>query len=95
MSINDKQLDHLSKLARVELPEKQRPKLKKQLSEILDYFKKLEKLDTEKNEPTSQTTGIVNATRKDEVTESLSTKEVLKNAPDTDDGFFKVKSVFK
>jgi len=95
MPIDKKQLQHLCKLARLTIEGKQENKFEQQLSEIVDYFEKLNKLDTKKVKPTAQTTGLLNITREDKVDESLSQKEVLKNAPDKQEGFFKVKSVFE
>ncbi len=94
MALSKEQLDHLSKLARVKLTDKDTAFFQKQLSEILDYMEKLNKLKTDKVKPTAQVTGLSNIMRKDSIDESLSRKEALKNAPEASEGFFKVKSVF-
>lgn len=93
MPVGKKQIDHLCQLARLTIKDKQEKKFQKQLSEIVDYFEKLNKLKTEKIEPTAQTSGLLNVTREDKVDKSLSQKEVLKNAPQKQEAFFKVKSV--
>ncbi|MFC1686689.1 Asp-tRNA(Asn)/Glu-tRNA(Gln) amidotransferase subunit GatC [Patescibacteria group bacterium] len=95
MPIDKKQIDHLCKLARLTIKDKQEEKFQKQLLEIVDYFEKLNKINTEKIKPTVQTTGLLNITREDKVDQSLSQKEVLQNAPDKQEGFFKVKSILE
>ncbi len=94
MALSAKQLKHLSRLARLKLTDKDTAIFQKQLSEILGYVDQLQKLDTDKVEPTSQVTGLVNIMRKDSIDQSLPRKEALKNAPEQLEGFFKVKSVF-
>ncbi len=59
-------IEHIAKLARIKLTEKEKDKFKKELSSVLDYVKKLNELDTDGVQPLYQTTGIVNALRPDE-----------------------------
>lgn len=98
--LTDKEIDHVAKLARIKLNEKEREKFKKELSLILDYVKKLNELDTEKIEPLYQTTGIINALRPDnyrkdfEMNEELNEK-LISQAPHSQNRFIKVKSVLR
>ena len=46
MPIDKKQIDHLCKLARLTIKDKQEEKFQEQLSEIVDYFEKLNKINT-------------------------------------------------
>ena len=64
--LSDKEVDHIAKLARIELKPEEKEHLKKDLSSILDYINKLNEVDTSSVQPLYQTTGLVNSTRTDE-----------------------------
>jgi len=83
-----------AQLARIELTEAEEEKFFSQLSSILGYCEKLSELDLENVEPTYQVTGQKNIFREDEVTNSDRQEEMLRNAPEQEGGFMKVKSVF-
>ena len=72
-------------------------KFEKDLRNILEFVEKLKEVDTKNTEPTAQITGRQNITRPDEVkkTEEQQRKQILKNAPETKDGYIKVKAVFE
>lgn len=90
------EIKHIAALARIGLSEKEIEKYQGDLSQVLDYFKKLEDLDTEKIEEIGHITGMHSVFRKDESEdcEEEIKKRILKNAPDGKDNYFKVKSVF-
>ena len=88
-------LDHLAQLAQLKLTSPEKKRLGKELAEILKYVEQLNKVKTKKIKPTSQTTGLENVFRDDKPTPSLTTKEVLRNAPAKHNGFFKVKAVLE
>lgn len=82
----------LARLSRLQLSDEEVAKYQKELSAIVDYFEQLEKVDTDSLEPTSQVTGLVNVVRADVPIDYGVTKdELLKNAPATESGQFKVK----
>lgn len=91
--LTSQEVKHIARLAGLILSSKEIKKFQKQLSEILDYVKILQKVETRKIEPASQVTSLENVFRKDQVLNSLSQKAVLANAPNQKNGFFKVKSV--
>ena len=93
MSISRQQVEYIAKLARIELDEGEVERFQEDLSAILDYVEKLEELDTEEVEPTTHAVLSEMAGRADEREESLSREEVLENAPDSDDGQFRVPKV--
>lgn len=95
MKISKKDVEHVAMLARLHLDEDEKDKYTQQLNSILDYMEKLNQLDTEKVEPTSHVLPIKNVLRKDEVKASLSNEEVLSNAPDKEDGCFKVPKIIE
>jgi aspartyl-tRNA(Asn)/glutamyl-tRNA(Gln) amidotransferase subunit C len=63
--LTDKEVDHIAKLARIELDSAHREKAKKELSSILDYIAVLDKADTSGVEPLYQVTGLSNQMRED------------------------------
>lgn len=66
-----------------------------QLGKILNYVDVLDQIDTGQADPTYNTTGLKNALRKDEIKDSLSQEDALKNAPNTKNGLFLTKGVFE
>lgn len=86
---------HVAKLANLKLTEPEIDKFRKQLSSILDYFKKLQEVDTSNVEPTSQVTGLENITREDKAKPSLEQEEVLSNTKNKHNGMFKVKGILE
>lgn len=85
----------VAKLANLAIPDKEIKKFEKQLSLILDYINKLQKVNTEKVPETSQITGLENVTREDvaRLDRTLSQKETLSNTNSSQNGLFKVKGV--
>ena len=53
MKITKQEVEHVAKLARLELSEQEKEKLTDQLSNILTYVEKMSELDTKGVEPTS------------------------------------------
>jgi aspartyl-tRNA(Asn)/glutamyl-tRNA(Gln) amidotransferase subunit C len=89
-------IDHISKLALLDLSEEEKEKLSHELGDILNYFKKLDDLDTSNVEPTIHPIdGLKNVFREDEPWESLSNEEALKNAKHKKDGYFKAPRILK
>lgn len=86
-------VSHIAKLANLSLKREEIKKFESQLSEVLNYVKKLEEVKSLGVEPTSQVTGLENVTRQDETKPSLSQEEVLSNAKLKHNGFFRVKAI--
>ncbi|MFX0039353.1 MAG: Asp-tRNA(Asn)/Glu-tRNA(Gln) amidotransferase subunit GatC [Promethearchaeota archaeon] len=94
--ISKETMDHISKLALLELSEEEKEKLSKELGNILKYFKKLDDLDTSEIEPVIHPIeGLKNVFREDKPWESLSNEEALRNAKHKKDGFFKAPRILK
>ena len=93
---SEETLEHISKLALLDLSEEEKNKLAKELGDILNYFKKLNDLDTTDVKPmTHPIKGLKNVFREDIPWKSLSNEEALKNAKNTKDGYFKASRVVK
>ncbi|MDB4867247.1 MAG: gatC [Cohnella sp.] len=95
MGITVKDVEHVANLARLDLSEQETEQFTGQLNAILQYADKLNELETTGVEPTSHVLPLFNVMRDDEVHVSLSIEEVLANAPEEEDGQFKVPAVFE
>ena len=93
MKISKQEVEHVAKLARLELTDQEKEKLTDQLSNILTYVEKLNELDTKGVEPTAHAFPLVNVTRPDEVRPSISNEEALRNAPAQANGLFLVPKI--
>jgi len=95
--ISRQEVQHIAKLARLGLKEKEVEKYQKELSSILDYFEKLKEVDISKIEPTSHSIAAENVIREDEVKreQRAKNKKLLELAPKTKNGHLKVKSILK
>ncbi|MCJ7650192.1 MAG: Asp-tRNA(Asn)/Glu-tRNA(Gln) amidotransferase subunit GatC [Candidatus Lokiarchaeota archaeon] len=89
-------LEHVSKLALLDLTEEEKDRLSEQLSDLLNYFKKLNDLDTSNVEPmTHPIEGLKNVFREDKTWNSLTNDEALRNAKHKFEGFFKAPRILK
>jgi aspartyl-tRNA(Asn)/glutamyl-tRNA(Gln) amidotransferase subunit C len=86
---------HIAALAKVGVTEADVEKLGEQLSNILENFEVLRKLDTSGIPPTSQSIALQNVIMCDEVRLSMPPEDVLANAPQREEDFFKVKIVLE
>ena len=83
----------IADLARLELSDADVALYQRQLSDILDYFQKLQELDTSHIDPTSSVLPLKNVMRADEVGPPLTLDDVVANAPDSDGEQFRVRAV--
>jgi aspartyl-tRNA(Asn)/glutamyl-tRNA(Gln) amidotransferase subunit C len=95
MKISKNDVINVAELARLEFKEEELEKFTEQLGNILEYIEQLNDLDTDNVEPTSHVLDIATPLREDKVVEWLSTQEVLKNAPESEDDFFVVPQVIE
>ena len=91
--ITKKEVEHVAKLAKLEFNEEEKEEFTSQLNSILDYFKKLNELDTEKVEPTAYVASMPNLLNEDKVEPSLPQEEVLSNSKYVKRGYFKVPKI--
>ncbi len=87
--ISKKEVEHIAWLARIELSEDEKDIFTKQFNEILDFFEKIDEVETEKVPPTYHVLDLANVYRDDEVLPSLPIEEALKNAPKKEKEFLK------
>lgn len=82
-SVDPAAVRHVAELARVDLAEDEIEAFAAQFADILEYFEALDDVPEVEAEP-----DLVNVLRTDEVRESLSQEAALRNAPETDEGYF-------
>ena len=95
MKLTDEEIKHIALLARLGISEDEVAKFRGQISNILENFEILQEVDTSDVQPTSQVTGLRNIVKKDEAIPSLSQREIMANAPQEEDGFFKIRAVLE
>ena len=95
MEVNDELIDKLADLAKLEFDAKLKEGIKKDLQNMIAFVEKLNELDLKDIEPIEYISDEKNVMRKDEVVESISKADALKNAPLKDSDYFKVPKVLK
>ncbi|MEC0370821.1 Asp-tRNA(Asn)/Glu-tRNA(Gln) amidotransferase subunit GatC [Paenibacillus chibensis] len=95
MSITNQDVQHVAKLARLNLSAEEEQMFTEQLNAILQYAEKLNELDTDGIEPTTHVLPVSNVMREDVERESLPIEKVMANAPEEEDGQFKVPAVLE
>ena len=89
------EVEHVARLARLELSEDEKERMTAQLDAILGYIDKLNALDTSRVEPTTTVIPMVSVMRDDVVRPSLDRDAALANAPDREDVFFRVPRIIE
>src|SRR3989304_6121826 len=93
MPISREEVEHIAKLARLQLTDEEKKRFQVELGKILEYFDQLKKLDTEKVPPMTHAVPIENVLREDQVKPSLPAEEALQNAPEKKNSYFQVPKV--
>jgi aspartyl-tRNA(Asn)/glutamyl-tRNA(Gln) amidotransferase subunit C len=93
MSLSREQVLHIARLARVGVEEDEVERFAHQLSDILDYFERLQAVDTTGIPPTAHTLPLHNVWRDDLNEPCLDPETVLANAPLRDGDHFRVKAI--
>lgn len=88
--ISIKDVEHVAVLARLELTDEEKIKFTEQMNGILEYADTLNKLDTTGVQPTYHPLPLKNVFREDEARASLSNEAATANAPEEENGYFKV-----
>ena len=95
MSLTLEEVEHIAELARLRLTEEEKERYREQLSSILDYFEQLQELDTADIPPTSSVLPPRSVLRDDQARPGLSLEALLKNAPEAEDGQFRIPPVLE
>lgn len=93
--ISEDQVKHVAHLARLAITEEETEMLTNQLDKIITFAEQLNELDTDNVEPTAHVLEIKNVMREDRAQQGLPREEVLKNAPEHQDGQIKVPGIME
>ncbi|OAT85430.1 Asp-tRNA(Asn)/Glu-tRNA(Gln) amidotransferase subunit GatC [Desulfotomaculum copahuensis] len=91
--ITIRDVEHVALLARLELNEEEKKTYARQLNAILEYAGMLNELDTADVPPTAHVLPLQNVFREDRVGAHMPPEEVLANAPEREDRYFKVPKI--
>ncbi len=91
--IEIKDVEHVAKLARLELSEDEKVKFSKQLGDILKYVEQMNEVNTEGVEPMNHAMEFYNVMREDVVKYENTREELMANAPEQEEDFFKVPKI--
>ena len=94
MHLSTADVEHIAELAKLALTADEIEQYQRQLSAILEHFEALQQVDTSSVPPTASVLPLRTVLRADQVRPSLPTEDALANAPDREDGFFRVRAVF-
>ncbi len=89
------EVEHVARLARLALGADEKDRMRRQLDAILGYVEQLRRVDTTGVEPTAHVLPLVNVMRDDEVRPSYPADAMLANAPDAQDGQFRVPRILE
>ena len=92
-TIDNDQVRRIGVLSRIELSDQQVQTFARQLGRIVEYFDKLNELDTDNVEPMAHALETHNVLADDVPRESLTPDQALANAPARDGDFFRVPKV--
>ena len=95
MEISKQEVEHVAKLARLDITESEKDAFSRQLSAILTYIEQLKSIDTTGVEPTATVLEQTNVFREDTVRPSLPVEHALANAPNAQDGYFQVPKILE
>ncbi|MGE5599469.1 MAG: Asp-tRNA(Asn)/Glu-tRNA(Gln) amidotransferase subunit GatC [Bacteroidota bacterium] len=93
--LSRQEIDHVARLARLNLTEEERAVYTNQLNEILGYVDKLKELDVTGVEPTAHAVPLQNILRPDESRPSFDREDMLANAPERREGYVKVPKILE
>ena len=95
--LSKEEVQHIAKLARLGLTDRELEKYPKELSKILDYFEKLKEVKVSGVEPMSHSVLVENVTRTDihDTRYKIHDARLLEQAPETKNGYLKTKPILK
>ncbi len=95
MKVDEKLVEHLAHLSRLELDPNSTNKMKHDFNKMLDFVVKLDQIDTTGVEPLLYLSEETNVLREDIVESEFTQKKALKNAPVKDTDYIRIPKVIK
>lgn len=92
-NITRKDVEYLGGLVRISLTEEEKTQFEKELEKIIYYVSQLSEVPTDKVSPTWHVLPVTDVFRDDEVKQDTDREEILGNAPERDEKFFKVPKI--
>ena len=93
MLFRSQDVEHVAKLARLDVTEEEKVKFSKQLGDVLKYVEQMNEVDTTNVEPMPHAIPVTNVMREDVVKYEQTREELMQNAPVKEDGFFRVPKI--
>ena len=93
MKVNNKLVEHLAHLSRLDFDDDSKEKMKFDFEKMLDFVAKLEEVYTDNVEPLSYMSSELNVLREDKVEQVLTQKQALQNAPVNDTDYIRIPKV--
>ena len=93
MKVNNKLVEHLAHLSRLDFDDDSKEKMKFDFEKMLDFVAKLEEVDTDNVEPLSYMSSELNVLREDKVKQELTQEQALQNAPVNDTDYIRIPKV--
>jgi len=93
VELSHEEVRRIAELAKLDLTDDEVALYAGQLSSVLQYFQRLQEVDTSHVEPTASVLPLSNVFREDIAETPLDPDEVIRNAPDTVDHQFRVSAV--
>ena len=91
--VTTKDIEYIAKLAKLNLSAEEKERLVLQMGDIVEFANQVSSLDTEGIDPANHILKIQNVFREDEVKESYSRDDILKNAPAKEAGCIVVPNI--
>ena len=95
MSLSKQDIDHIARLARLEVPEQEKSDYMQKLSQIIELVEQLCAVDTTGVVPMAHPLDMVQRLRPDVVTETNQRDYLQQNARDTENGLYTVPKVIE
>ena len=95
MKVNNKLVEHLAHLSRLDFDDDSIEKMKFDFEKMLDFVAKLEEVDTANVEPLSYMSSELNVLRDDKVEQVLTQEQALQNAPVNDTDYIRIPKVIE
>ncbi|HEV2037399.1 MAG TPA: Asp-tRNA(Asn)/Glu-tRNA(Gln) amidotransferase subunit GatC [Candidatus Eremiobacteraceae bacterium] len=88
-------IDHVSRLARIELSKEESARFASQFANLFEFIGELQALDVSQIDATAQVIPLRNVLRDDEAKPCLSRDAALSNAPDREGPYFKTPRILE
>ncbi|EOL46685.1 aspartyl/glutamyl-tRNA(Asn/Gln) amidotransferase subunit C [Enterococcus phoeniculicola] len=93
MAISEEEVKHVAKLSKLDFKQEELESFTDQLGKIIDMVELLEEVDTEGVDFTSNVIETINVMRQDRAQPGWNRDELMRNVPETEDGFIKVPAI--